>query len=294
MRWPLDPCPPVCQSLRHRARRRRTAFSANYLCDDHHLPPRHPLLRIAPRRRLPGSPSVVKAEEEDENHITAHESLFGAVRTIALADTGHGPRQCRRHRPYPGQGPCFACSAILSPDYNSLRRGRRPRWFCPTLISTVPRNHLVRRRASRLRISGEMIASDPYCALRRISGEMIASGLIVSLVHGERGARHHEGLHYAAALLAPWSSSAAGYISLRRNAPAKIGTCKEPDFDADGDIEKDAVRMKEVVPLLKSKPRGGKSSGGGVAGPFKEFDLICRPVVSPSNLHPQRQPAKVQ
>jgi YjbE family integral membrane protein len=29
---------------------------------------------------------LVKANEEDENHITAHESLFGAVRTIAVAD----------------------------------------------------------------------------------------------------------------------------------------------------------------------------------------------------------------
>ncbi|MCW2275663.1 YjbE family putative metal transport protein [Rhodoblastus acidophilus] len=29
---------------------------------------------------------LVKAEEEDENHVAAHETLFGAVRTIALAD----------------------------------------------------------------------------------------------------------------------------------------------------------------------------------------------------------------
>jgi YjbE family integral membrane protein len=142
---------------------------------------------------------LVKANEEDENHITAHESLFGAVRTIAVADLVMSlDNVVAIAAAAKGHVSLFVIGLLISIPF--VVGGAS---LVSTLIQRVPA--LIWFGGALLGwISGEMIASDPF---------------VVSLMHGVSAAYgSHEALHYAAALLGALVVVAAGCILSRRNA----------------------------------------------------------------------------
>ena len=145
---------------------------------------------------------LLKTEDEAENHITAHESLFGAVRTIAVADLVMSlDNVVAIAAAAKGHVSLFVIGLLISIPFvvggaslvsTLIQRFPALVWFGGALLGWV---------------SGEMIASDP---------------LVVSLMHGVSAAYgSHEALHYAAALLGALVVVAAGYILSRRNAPAE-------------------------------------------------------------------------
>ena len=90
--------------------------------------------------------NLVKAEEEEENDIKAHDSLFAAVRTIAIADVVMSlDNVVAISAASKGHIPLFVIGLLISIP---LRRHRRLAHH--QVHSPVPDPHLVRRRAARL------------------------------------------------------------------------------------------------------------------------------------------------
>ena len=153
---------------------------------------------------------LVRAGDEDENHIPAQASLFGAVRTIAVADAVMSlDNVVAIAAAAKGNISLFVIGLLISIPFvvggaslvsTLIQRFPALVWFGGALLGWI---------------SGEMIASDPA---------------VVSLMHSVGAAYGpHEALHYAAALLGALVVVAAGCILSRWNAPAaKMGTSR-PD-----------------------------------------------------------------
>ena len=152
---------------------------------------------------------LVKSGDEDENHITAHESLFGAVRTIAVADLVMSlDNVVAIAAAAKGHVSLFVIGLLISIPFvvggaslvsTLIQRFPALIWFGGALLGWI---------------SGEMIASDPF---------------VLSLVRDVSAAYGDEALHYAAALLGALVVVAAGYILSRKNAPAERIRTSGPD-----------------------------------------------------------------
>jgi YjbE family integral membrane protein len=138
---------------------------------------------------------LVRAEEEDENDITASESLFGAVRTIALADLVMSlDNVVAIAAAAKGHVELFVIGLLISIP---LVVGGA------TLIST-----LIQRFPALIWFGGALLGW--------ISGEMIVSDPFVAAI------AHGPALHYGAALLGALFVVAVGHFLSRRKAPAEI------------------------------------------------------------------------
>jgi YjbE family integral membrane protein len=137
---------------------------------------------------------LVKAGE-DEHHITAHESLFGAVRTIAVADLVMSlDNVVAIAAAARGNVSLLVIGLLISIPFvvggaslvsSLIRRFPALIWFGGALLGWI---------------SGEMIAKDPF---------------VLSLVRDASAAYGDETLHYAAALLGALIVVAVGSILSR-------------------------------------------------------------------------------
>jgi YjbE family integral membrane protein len=145
---------------------------------------------------------LVKAEEDDENHIKPQESLFGAVRTIAIADIVMSlDNVVAVAGAAKGHVELFAFGLILSIPLvvvgasiitKFLQRFPILIWFGGALLGWI---------------AGEMIATDPFVA---------------NLMHGF-SALHNLGdaLHFGAAGAGAVIVVVAGYIMTKMSSPSK-------------------------------------------------------------------------
>lgn len=142
---------------------------------------------------------LVRAEEQDENHVPARESLSGAVRTIALADIVMSlDNVVAIAGAAKGHIPLFVAGLLISIPFvvggaslfsRLIQRFPVLVWFGGALLGWI---------------AGEMFASDPF---------------IASLAHGVSASA----LHFGAALVAALVVVALGRILLGRNA-ARVPT----------------------------------------------------------------------
>ncbi len=145
---------------------------------------------------------LVKAEEDDENHIQSKETLFGAVRTIALADIVMSlDNVVAIAGAAKGNIPLFAIGLLISIPFvvvgaslitNLIQRFPVLIWFGGGLLGWI---------------AGEMIITDPYVA-------NLAHTFLDAHAHGDA-------VHYAAAGVGAVIVVAAGFILTKMGAAAK-------------------------------------------------------------------------
>lgn len=143
---------------------------------------------------------LVKTKHEDDTHITAHESLFGVVRTVAVADLVMSlDNVVAIAAAAKGHISLFVLGLLISIPFvvggatlisTLIRRVPALVWFGGALLGWI---------------SGEMISSDPF-VVRLLHDVSVASG-------------HPDSLHYVAALLGALVVVAVGYIQSRMDAP---------------------------------------------------------------------------
>ncbi|PPQ36297.1 integral membrane protein, YjbE family [Rhodoblastus acidophilus] len=145
---------------------------------------------------------LVKSDENEAHSLTAHESLFGAVRTIALADLVMSlDNVVAIAGAAKGHVSLFAIGLLISIPFvvggasliaTLLQRFPLLIWFGGALLGWI---------------SGEMIVGDP---------------LIASLAHDFSAAHGYgEAIHYAAALAGALVVVAVGYLLSKRRKTEK-------------------------------------------------------------------------
>ncbi|PPQ34825.1 integral membrane protein, YjbE family [Rhodoblastus acidophilus] len=148
--------------------------------------------------------NLVKAEEEDENEIKASESLFGAVRTIAIADVVMSlDNVVAVAAASKGHIPLFVIGLLISIPFvvigaslitKFIQRYPILIWFGGALLGWI---------------AGEMIVTDPYVA---------------GVVHTFSEAHNYgDAIHYGAAVVGAVIVVGCGFILSRMSMRAKTG-----------------------------------------------------------------------